>query len=247
MVTAIVGAGTPEAAWQSWPALHALPALELAGCTRALLVAPHPDDEVLGGGGLLRLLHKHGVRTEIVAVTDGGASHPDSPTVRPDELTVLRRAESRRALARLGLGAVPVHRLGCADGAVAESVVAARVTALLGEATGSTWCLATWRGDGHPDHEAVGRAAASACAQTGARLLEYPIWTWHWAAPADSRVPWDRARAVPLDAATRAAKVAAVDCFDSQVRPLSPHPADAAVLDEPTLQRLTRGFEVVFA
>lgn len=246
MVTAIVGAGTPEAAWQAWPALHTFPALELAGCTRALLVAPHPDDEVLGSGGLLRRLDRHGVRTEIVAVTDGGASHPDSPTVRADELAILRRAESRQALARLGLGAVPVHRLGCADGAVAESVVTARLTALLGEATASTWCLATWRGDGHPDHEAVGRAAAAACAQTGARLLEYPIWTWHWAAPADPRVPWDRARAVPLDAATRAAKGAAVDCFHSQVRPLSAHPADGVVLDGATLRRLTRPFEVVF-
>jgi len=247
MVTAIIGAGTPEATWQEWPALHTFPALELAGCTRALLVAPHPDDEVLGCGGLLRLLHQRGVRTEIVAVTDGGASHPDSPTVRPEELAVLRRTESRRALARLGLGDVPVRRLGCADGAVAEAVVTARLADLLGETTASTWCLATWRGDGHPDHEAVGRATTRACAQTGARLLEYPIWTWHWAAPGDPRVPWDRARAVSLDAATRAAKLAAVDCFDSQIRPLSAHPADQVVLDGATLRRLTRDFEVVLA
>jgi hypothetical protein len=48
-----------------------------------------------------------------------------------------------------------------------------------------------------------------------------------------------------LDAATRAAKLAAVDCFDSQIRPLSAHPADQVVLDGATLRRLTRDFEVV--
>jgi hypothetical protein len=25
------------------------------------------------------------------------------------------------------------------------------------------WCLAPWELDGHPDHDAVGRAAATAC------------------------------------------------------------------------------------
>lgn len=249
MVVAIAGAGTPEAQWQAWPGLHAFAPLGLAECTRAVLVAPHPDDEVLGCGGLLRILCQLGVPVEIVAVTDGDASHPDSPTVRPAELAARRRSESRSALARLGLGALPVHRLGCADGAVtaAQDAVAARLAEVLGAATASTWCLATWCGDGHPDHEAVGRAATTACARTGARLLEFPIWTWHWAVPQDPRVPWDRVRTVRLDPAARAAKRAAVDCFDSQVRPLSEQPGDEVVLEPGALARLTRDFEVVFS
>jgi hypothetical protein len=50
------------------------------------------------------------------------------------------------------------------------------------------------RGDGHPDHEAVGRAARSAARRTDAILLEYPIWMWHWAFTDDFAVSWSRAQ-----------------------------------------------------
>ena len=55
-------------------------------------------------------------------------------------------------------------------------------------------CLAPWERDAHADHEAAGRAARRA----GLPVLSYPIWMWHWAIPADARVPWHRARQVPL-------------------------------------------------
>lgn len=247
-MTTIAGEGTPEATWQTWPALRRFPPLELAGCDRVVMVAPHPDDEILGAGGLLRLLAGRGATVDVVAVTDGDASHPDSPTVTPVELAPRRQAESTRALAQLGLDDVGLHRLGLGDGRVAatESRLADRLAGVLGDADDSVWCLSTWDGDGHPDHEATGRAAGAACAATGARLLSFPIWTWHWAQPDDPRVPWSRARSVALDPTAHAAKLAAVDCFDSQLHALSDHPADAAILGPAALARLTRAFEVVF-
>lgn len=242
----ITGSGTPESSWRAWPGLPPAAALDLDGCDRVVLVAPHPDDEVLGAGGLLRLLAGRGAHVEIVAVTDGDASHPGSPTLTPAQLVRARRAESTEALQRLGVTPT-VHHLGHADGRVAESEsrLEAYLSALLGPADRSTWCLSTWEHDGHPDHEAVGRAARRACAVTGARLLAYPVWTWHWAAPGDPRVPWAAARTVVLDAETQAAKRSAVAAFVTQVRPLSDHPADAAVLPPSVLERLVRPFEVV--
>lgn len=247
-MTTIVGDGTPEATWQAWPALHRFPPLALADCDRVVLVAPHPDDEVLGAGGLLRLLAGRGVPIDVVAVTDGDASHPGSPTVTPVELASRRRDESTRALARLGIDALRVHRLGLGDGRVAacESALVDQLARVLGDADDAVWCLSTWDGDGHPDHEATGRAAAAACAATGARLVSFPIWTWHWAQPDDPRVPWARARSVALDPATHAAKLAAVGCFDSQLHALSDHPGDAAILVPAFVARLTRRSEVVF-
>lgn len=245
MSTVIAGEGTPEASWTAWPALSGLPGLNLTGCRRLVLVAPHPDDEVLGVGGLVRMLADRGARVELVAVTDGDASHPQSPTLSPDKLAAHRREESAAALAALGLDAV-VTRLGFADGRVAESEreLTAALGGVLRGADYSTWCLSTWDGDGHPDHESVGRAAREACG--GARLLQYPVWTWHWAEPADARVPWHRAHRVPLGPAVTEAKRAAVGCFHTQIRPLSPDPADAAILGPAMLARLTRDFEVVF-
>ncbi|MBA2389423.1 MAG: PIG-L family deacetylase [Geodermatophilaceae bacterium] len=248
MVTAIAGKGTPEADWQSWPGLHRFPALDLAPCVRVVLLAPHPDDEILGVGGLLRQLSARGAAVEVVAVTDGEASHPSSRSVTPHRLAELRRDESLAALGVLGIEQTAVHRLGISDGGVAaaEPALTAAVTDLLAGASAGTWCLSTWDGDGHPDHEAVGRVAGRVCQRFGVRLLTFPIWTWHWARPEDPRVPWSTARAIALDADTHAAKLAAVDCFATQIRPLSPAPEDAPVLAATMLDRLCRRTEVVF-
>ena len=101
--------------------------------------------------------------------------------------------------------------------------------------------VAPWRGDAHPDHEAVGQVAAD----VAGTLLEYPIWMWHWATVGDPRVPWSRLRAVAVP--DRAAKARAIDAFDTQVRPLGPQPADAAVLPPHVVAHFLRPFEVVFA
>ena len=240
MVTPIVGAGTDEARWRAWPAVAGWPALDRPAGPAPLVVAPHPDDEVLGVGGLIALIGA----AEVVAVTDGEASHPDSTVHTPAELALIRQDETGRALGRLGLPASAAHRLGQRDGGIDEAALTAELTARL---TPGRWCLATWRGDGHPDHEAVGRAAAAACAATGARLLEYPIWTWHWAVPGDDRVPWERARRIDLPSAARRAKAAAIDEFTSQINDLGPAPGDAAILPPHVLARFRRPFEVVFA
>lgn len=240
MVTPIEGAGTTEATWLAWPAVDRWPALPLDAADPPLVVAPHPDDEVLGVGGLLAMIGS----ADIVAVTDGEASHPASTVHLPEELAAIRRDETDAALDRLGLDPVLVHRLGQPDGGIDETALTDALAPLLWR---GRWCFATWRGDGHPDHEAVGRAAAAACAEAGARLLEYPVWMWHWASPDDPSVPWDRARRVELAPPVRACKAAAIGEFRSQIEPLGPAPADAPVLPPPVWARFRRPFETVLA
>ena len=223
MVTAIEGAGTAESAWLPWLAALALP--PLPPLHRPLVVAPHPDDEVLGAAGVLT---RDGA--EIVAVTDGDASHPGVPG-----LAALRVAETVRALAVLGVPAAAVHRLGQPDGAVDEPALTRALCDLL--APGRP-CLVTWRGDGHPDHEAAGRAAAAACARRGAPLLEYPVWAWHWAGPADPRVPWASALRLDLPPAVHRAKRAALREFRTQI---------PSILPPHVLARFERPYEIVFA
>jgi LmbE family N-acetylglucosaminyl deacetylase len=240
MVTAIEGAGTSEDTWRDWAAVAGWPALRLDPATPPLVVAPHPDDEVLGAGGLLAML----AAAEVVVVTGGEASHPGSRVYHPDQLAAIRRDETAEALRRLGLPETSVRHLGQPDGEVDEAALTAHLAERLAP---GRWCLATWRGDGHPDHEAVGRAAAAACAATGAILLEYPIWTWHWAHPGDERVPWDRARRLGLTDAARHAKEQAILAFPSQIEDLGPDPADAAILPPHVLARFRRPYEVVFS
>ena len=245
VVTSIEGLGTLEASWRAWAGLAALDTFTLHPLpARAVVVAPHPDDEVLGVGGIMALLSAAGVQVIVVAVSDGEASHPHSPTITPIQLARTRRAEQHRALRRLGLDLAPVHRCGLPDGHLSdhEAGLAASLTGLLDE---DSWCLATWARDGHPDHEAAGRSAATAAGHTGAQLLSYPVWTWHWAQPADPRVPWSTARRVPLPPTIVQAKRHAVDAFGSQLRPRSAHPGDQAILGPTALARLTREYEVI--
>lgn len=235
------GVGTAESVWTTGN-LVGLPALELAAYRRAVFVAPHPDDEVLASGGLMQRLSGTGTALTVVGVTDGEASHPRSLTVTPMVLTDLRARERKGALDLLGVNAC-VHRLGLPDGAVGDdpSELAACLRSLLG---GEVLCVAPWKHDGHPDHDATGRVAAEVCAATGATFLRTFVWTWHWATPADARVPWARARRLALTPVEVTRKRWANRSFRSQINPLSEHDGDEAILPPETLARFDRTFEV---
>ena len=204
--------GTDESAWAAWPGLAALPDADAAGLgsvASAVVVAAHPDDEVLGAGGLLSVLAAAGARLRLVAVTDGEGSHRGHAD--PGALARRRTAETAAALRALGAGTAEVVRLGLPDAGLAgrEEELAAALRPLT---AGFDLCLAPWDGDLHPDHEAAGRAARRAAS----RVLSYPIWMWHWASPADPRVPWDQALRVPLPPRAATRKRAAIGCFASQ-------------------------------
>ena len=244
----IHGQGTPERAWRAWAGLQALSSVTIGqfapGGARVVVVAPHPDDEVLGCGGALALLARAGREIVVVGVTDGEASHRGSLAWTPTLLAQRRRAERADGLARLGVSA-PARALGMPDGGVAqdEAALAGRLSALLrpGDAV-----FATWRLDGHPDHEAAGRAAAAAAADRGCRLWEFPVWMWHWAMPDDPRVPWERLRRLAVDADARQRKLRAVAAHGSQLveTPAEDRPP---VLPDWALARLLRPFEVFIA
>ena len=240
----IVGTGTPETAWTRWSELRRFPDLDLRACTRLLVVAPHPDDEVLGVGGISAMLGSRGCSQAVLALTDGEASHPGSTFDRV-ELAERRAHETAEALRTL-LGSQPqIERLRLPDGGLsgAEARLQGEISSRLEL---DTWCLAPFRHDGHPDHEAAGRAAARACRERGARLLEYPIWMWHWASPADRRVPWNRARCVRLSSLVMARKASAITKFRSQIERLDDRPGGEAILPPSIRERFTRSFEVVF-
>ena len=205
--------GTDERSWAAWPWLSTLPRAglaRLAGVRSAVIVAAHPDDEVLGAGGLISMLAASHARLRLVAVTDGEGSH--GRRASPTTLARRRVAETAAALRALGARAAEVVRLGLPDTGLKarEDELAAALGPLV---AGFDLCLAPWDRDMHPDHEAAGRAARRADPRA---LYCFPVWMWHWAAPADPRVPWDRALRVPLPPRVASRKRAAITCFASQ-------------------------------
>ncbi|TPG35782.1 PIG-L deacetylase family protein [Mycolicibacterium hodleri] len=213
----ISGGGTPTDEWRDW--VHRIPALDLTECPALIIVAPHPDDETLGFGATASLLRSRGVEVTVVSATDGGGSVPGLSPRERRWLERDRRAELRAAMKILGLGE-PVC-LGLPDGELCdrEPELTVRLADLVTAGPPGTWCAATWRGDGHPDHEAVGRSAAAAISGTHAVLLEYPVWMWHWARPGDDAVPWHRMAMAPNDQGASTRKRQAAATFQSQLVP----------------------------
>jgi LmbE family N-acetylglucosaminyl deacetylase len=240
-VNPIDAPGTDERTWASWSWLSTLPGsglAGLAGVTSAVVVAAHPDDEVLGAGGLISVLAASRARLRLVAVTDGERSHRGRTS--PAVLARRRTAETAAALRALGARAAEVIRLHLPDGRLAarEDELTAALAPL---AAGFDLCLAPWDRDMHPDHEAAGRAARRAGPGS---LYYYPVWMWHWALPGDSRVPWDRALRIPLPPRAASRKRAAISCFASQTTDrghgLGP------VLSPGMIAHFTRTMEVLF-
>src|SRR5690348_10475060 len=161
-------------------------------------------------GGLISHLARQGADVEVLAVTD-----PDPPASSAVESAPLRQPTQRRqilaAYRRLGVPEVRRHRLHLHSGAVADA--ATDLIAAFSELVGhdcypGLWCLAPWRRDGHPDHEAVGLAAEAVCRSYNLRLVSYLSAAWEWLEPHD--LPWRRARQFLLSDTLRARKNAAI-------------------------------------
>lgn len=223
---------TPPTSEADWACLvsHA-PELPISA-RPVLVVAPHPDDESLAVGGLLAELAAHEVATDVLAVTDGEASHPHLRN-----LGALRSVEQRRALRALGLDVTPV-RLGLPDGEVAAHTE--QLARAMEERSGpETVILAPWHRDGHPDHDACGRVAVEVARRTGAALWAYPVWAWRWARQGD--LASLTLRRVSLGAAAREAKAAAIACHHSQTTHLDGEP----ILSEQVLTHFQRPWDVI--
>jgi len=242
----IAGQGNSESVWQGASALKSLPESSLAhllgGACRLVIVAPHPDDEILGCGGLIATAVAAGYDVLLIALTDGEAAYPEDRHWHPRALAPVRRAELVAAGRELGVQAGQVIHLGFPDGQLRTHChEAANAVAAYLQSTDAVFV--TWRNDGHPDHEAAADAVALAAEDTGAMRIEYPIWAWHWADPIDAPFLGSRSVRLPLSAESAAAKRRALDCFRTQTGQCEPAPAQP-VLPAHVLARFKRDFEV---
>lgn len=242
-------AGTSSTAWADWldanAAQRALDLNRLLPSTgRLVVVAPHPDDEVLTCGGLLQLHASRGGDCRIVIVTDGEASHGPASVETRAALGLQRRNESDAGMAQLGLASDVAVRLGLPDGGLrsARDALAEALASLMQPAD---CVVSTWHLDGHPDHETVGEVAQQVAATVGASYASAPVWMWHWATPGDPRIPWQNLRGLPLEQANIDRKLSALFEHRSQFVHRDGHDT-GAVLDRPILQRAAWSKEYFF-
>ncbi|MCW2495640.1 PIG-L family deacetylase [Jatrophihabitans sp.] len=241
--------GTDELEWSRCEWLRSAPELAPPTGARLVVLAAHPDDEALGAGGLIGLADEAGLDIYVIFASDGAASHPHSGTHRPEQLAAIRKDEAAAAVLTLAPRAT-VEFLELPDGELAAH--GPQLTAALRTACWEqTVVLAPWAYDGHPDHEACARAARGVAAEREqVELLEFPIWAWHWASPADELATLDpevvATRRLTLEAGQWRRKQAAIARYPSQIAPLSPAAGDEAVLSPSSLAYFARGFECFF-
>ncbi len=213
---------------------------------RILVIAPHPDDETLGCGGLIAALCAAGRAFHIVFVTDGGASHTRSRDWPRERLAGQREAEAEEALARLGAAgqARTFLRLHDADmparGSPAWRDALEQLSGIVA-AFRPDLVLVPWRRDPHRDHRDSWRLTMDALQACGAapETLEYAIWLDELGAPEDRPAPGE-AELIAFDIADAVArKRDAVAAHLSQTTGLIADDPSGFRLSPETIDRLT--------
>lgn len=138
-----------------------------------LVLAAHPDDEVIGAGGMLAWHASRGHAVVVVHATDGARGDPAN---RERDICAVRRAEGKEALARLGIGA-PRH-WDMLDGGLPEDL--ASLTTRIGEVMREVQPRTLYSfhaGEAHRDHRAIAAATAAAAGALPAecRCLLYGV------------------------------------------------------------------------
>lgn len=154
---------------------------DLSGGAPIVVLAPHPDDESLGCGALLHAAFA-GPGARVICMTDGSASHPNSPQWPKDRLAKLRARELDAAITALGGDPACVTRLGLPDAGMPKlaeqfDAIAQRIADVAQDA-GAETLFAPAPTDPHCDHEATAEIADRVARRTGLRLLHYPVWSY---------------------------------------------------------------------
>lgn len=145
----------------------------------AMVLAPHPDDETLGCGGLIAMKRDAGVPVTVVFMTDGSSSH--AQLIDRDVLAAQRRVEAAEACRILGVDDDAVVFLPFPDGALTAAAAAAsdRVAELFAS-SGATQLILPHRHEPPADHAVVPAIADAALAAVRRRVqaLMFPVWMW---------------------------------------------------------------------
>jgi len=217
--------------WRSRP-------LVLSRGATVAVIAPHPDDEVLGCGLLLAHPPAQDMTMHVIFLTRGEASHPGHPALNSDSLARRRSEEAGHAAGLLGLPTGALHFLDLPDGNLAHldatAIAAAldRIGTLLNELKPTVVLVPDAR-DGSTEHAATARLLDELAVRGTAawRRIAYVVWS-AWSPRLLARIAVGPGRIlrhqVPGGAA---AKRRAALAYGSQVEPLPPWKHSVLPLD----------------
>lgn len=165
---------------ERWHASHSKEVSDEELRADAWVIAPHPDDEVLGCGGTIARKVAQGARVQVCFLTDGASSH--TQWIEKSELRDIREREARAACAELGIAKDDVIFLRFEDGDLAAHVEeATEALRRCFERAPGTEVYAPHHREEPEDHRAscwIARAALQGL-RAPSVYFEYPVWCWN--------------------------------------------------------------------
>lgn len=143
-----------------------------------VVLAPHPDDEVIGVGGTLALHARQGDRVHVVVAFDGAAGLPTMAPEQARDLRCLEALAGGRALSS-ATSALTHQFLEFPEGHELTDAELQRGAALLARILMErrpTSVYAPWPGDAHHDHRSLASALALALEQIPAHQRPRHVW-----------------------------------------------------------------------
>lgn len=195
--------------------VHNKPSLLLADTS--IVIAPHPDDEIIGCAGLIRQLLKAGKQLDVVILSGGEKSHSGCCQIDEKTLIEARRNLSRQAAQVVGLPLEHLHFLNYPDGNIAYNHLETnRLKQLITEMRPDTIFI-PHKGEGWSDHVEAGRIIKKLTEDcTDIQLYEYCVWFWYYNV---WNIDWRNARLVKMSKEEHQCKLKAMDAY---ITPLAP-------------------------
>lgn len=183
---------------------------------RVLIVAPHPDDEVIGCGGLIARLVAEENAPYIVVMTGGEGSHRGCCNVASTAIVKARRGLTRNALGILGVPEENIHELNIPDGGIVfENPQTDALKRLIADIEPQTIFVPHW-GEGWPDHVRTAEIVKS-IVPNEISVYEYCVWMWYY--NVWRGLDWRNAAVLKMTPDEHRMKLRAMDAY---IKPLAP-------------------------
>ena len=154
------------------------PALPLSDNT--VIIAPHPDDEVIGCAGLIQALVERGTPPHVIILTGGEGSHRGCCDTSAEDIMAARHQLTLDAAATLGLPESHIHCLNYPDGGIAmEHPATERLRELLVQLSPKA-LFVPHHGEGWSDHLRAAEITKQLMSEKEVLIYEYCVWMWYY-------------------------------------------------------------------
>lgn len=185
-----------------------------------LIIAPHPDDEVIGCGGMIARLVAEGRAPHVIIMTGGEGSHHGCCNVLKSDIIKARRGLTRNALEILGVPEKNIHELDFPDGGISEGCDQMVILSELIERLNPDTVFVPHWGEGWSDHVKTAEIVEKLVPEATA-VWEYCVWMWYY--NVFRGLDWKNAAVLQMTSQEHSLKLRAMDAYISPLAPCG-HP-----------------------